>query len=180
MVHASVLRDNIVMMVGLQMRKKKKTYQGSNGGQAKEGSKRQRTRSQTTFYQGSEAWLRMWWRAAGRGALSSVIVSTSRWQWFLLTRRVNHKGSKGRVVRNDTGRPFIDNGWRELLSLAEKGWVKERKKKKHKTQQGRMSESIWHLPWSSIDKLWPSGHMQYVIQHVKPATLKEILIVGKS
>lgn len=156
--------------------KGKKTYQGSNGGQAKEGSKTQRTRSQTAFYQGSKAWLQMRWRAAGRGALISVTILPSMWQRFLLTRGVNHKGPKGRGVRNDTGRPFIDNGWRELLSLEEKG-VAVSKKKNRKPKRAVYQKA---LDISDIGKLQPGGHMQHAMQHVKQATLEEILIVGKS
>lgn len=33
----------------------RKKHQGSNGGRARQGSKREGTRGQTTFYQGSEA-----------------------------------------------------------------------------------------------------------------------------
>lgn len=45
-----------IMTAGHQTREEKeKRHQGSNGGRAREGSKRERTRGQTTFYRGSEA-----------------------------------------------------------------------------------------------------------------------------
>lgn len=103
---------------------KKKMYRGSNGGQVKEGSKRQRTRSQTTFYQEGKAWLRMWWRAAGRETLIPVTVSPSRGQRLLLTRGVNHKGSKDRGAVTQDGPSLVTANGSFLL------WLSAGRKKK--------------------------------------------------